>query len=196
MKAIHLFEYKCLCGLRMNATLLKIFLRDLSKVINIINIDVIEMVNLRCDVTRYGDIDQEEGAVFTRSYHALRELLRDDWLTSTRRCDHDIGSFEELRELIKSSWVASELLSELNGAIHTSVRDEQPADSLLTEVSRCELPHLSRADQENLSLAEIFKNVARESDRDAAHRDYLSTNICLATHSPRDRKRPLHERAH
>ena len=67
--------------------------------------------------------------------------------------------------------MGTEALRKSNRTFKASVRDQELRDSLLTEMARGELAHLSGSHKESLPLIKVIKDLLRELDRDAADRD-------------------------
>src|SRR5581483_6954902 len=63
----------------------------LLQIVNIVDEDAVELIHLRINVARNGDIDEEHGPVAAAMQKSLAMLAAEDGVRRACRCDHDVG---------------------------------------------------------------------------------------------------------
>ena len=84
----------------------------LLQVIDVVDEDAVELVHLRIDVARHGDIDEEHGPVFAAAGNVLR-VHGGNGVRGAGRSDHDVGAVAGVIEIVEVDRLPFEFLGQL-----------------------------------------------------------------------------------
>src|ERR1700722_3637546 len=124
--------------------------RDLLQVIDVVDEDAVEVVQLRIDVARDSDVDEEHGPVAALVEEGLAMLGAEDRTRRTRGADDDVGAAGCVIEILELDDFrdngAGKLLGHAAGAFGGAIADENFSGALLHKVTRGYLAHFACAD--------------------------------------------------
>ena len=94
------------------------------QIVNVVNEDPVQLVHLRIDIARYGDIDEKHRAVLSSLKELQSVLASEDRMRGTRRGDDDVRSVRRIVELVKADRFALESARQFHRTIVRPVRDK------------------------------------------------------------------------
>jgi hypothetical protein len=131
----------------------------LLQVVDVVDEDTVELVHLRIDVARNGNIDEKHRPVAAAMEKCLAVLAAEDRQRSAGGADDDVGFAGGFVELFEADDFSVELAGECACALFCPITDEDGASALLHKMAGGELAHLACADKKNstaLQRAEDF----------------------------------------
>ena len=149
--------------------------------------------HLGFDVPRHGEVHHENGAVTTRAHRALHRALADDRQRACSAGDDDVVLGQPFGQVAQLERLRVEAARQRLGSLEGAVCDRHCARPLRGKVSRSELDHLARADQEHFLLGKAGENPSGELDRRGGHRDDVGADSGAAAHLLRHRKGALEQ---
>src|SRR5581483_5026054 len=106
----------------------------LLQIVNIVDEDAVELIHLRINVARNGDIDEEHGPVAAAMQKSLAMLAAEDGVRRACRCDHDVGIAGDLVEPGEINYLGNDTAIEIVGhaacALRRAIRHQNGAGPL------------------------------------------------------------------
>src|SRR5271165_6361054 len=155
----------------------------LLQVVDVVNEDTVQLVHLRIDIARDGDIDEEHGPVLAAAQELLAVLLAEDGVRRARGTDDNVGVRNRLVELLERNCLAIELFGQRYGALVSPIGNVDLRGSMCNQMARGELAHLPRSDQVNALALQVAEDLFRQIDRDGCDRHRRSRDGRLVAHT-------------
>jgi len=179
---VHFPADDCFCGGGFAAAVGEIGGGDLLEVVDVVDEAAFDLVHARVDVAGDGDVDEEHGAVAAALEEVLAVGAAEDLLRSAGAGDDDVGAGGLIVEIVEGDdgggdGGVEELGGEFFGAGEGAVGDEDRRGSLLDEMARGELGHLSCSDEEDGLALERAEDFSCEVDRDGGDGDAARTDL-------------------
>ena len=141
---------------------------DLLQVVDVVDEDAVELVQLRIDVARDGDIDEEHGPVAALVKEGLAVLGAEDGMRRAGGADDDVGAAGGVIEMLEFDDLgdngAGKLLGHAAGALGGAIADENFAGALLHKMARGNLAHFACADEKDGAALKRAEDFAGEID--------------------------------
>ncbi len=161
--------------------LLEIRRDDPAEIVDVVEVDVGEIGTRGIDVTRQGDVDEEQRVAL--AVHGLhQQLLGDHELRSGSRRDHDVDLTHALEELVVGNRFAPEALGEFDGALVGAIRHKGALHAVAQQVLGGELAHLPGTQDKYRAALEILEDALGELDGCITDRDGVLTDLGLCAH--------------
>src|SRR5215813_1055013 len=155
----------------------------LLQVVDVINEDAVQLIELRINVSWYGNIDEEHGPIAASAQKQLAMFTAENRMRSPRRCNHDVGFVAGLIKLLKHNCLAIELVGKLHSAIESAVGYENRCRSMRNKVSSGEFAHLPRPNQVHVLAAQGTKYFLGKFHRNGRDGHRRRTHCSLRTHT-------------
>src|ERR1700736_1192804 len=170
-------------------------LGDRLQRIDVVEINAVESVHIRSNITRDGDIDNEEWPIDPRAQHWSKFFLREQRNVGRCRRNQDVNFAALLEPLFKGDSAATDGESDRFGAFRRAIADAQIRDTARNQRPNRAFARFTRAEHENFAIAEITKNFLGKIDSNRADRDSAACNLGMCAdllgHSKSPLKQPV-----
>ena len=152
------------------------------QVIDGIEVDVIQLADLRLDIARHGDVDHEDRLVLALFQRTLHRALAEDGQLAGRGTDDDVAVRQFVGNVREQHGVGAELLGQLAGTFQGAVGDDDTLDALIVQVARHQADGLASADQQRLAAVQVGEDLLGQAHRGKRHGYRVLADGGVGTH--------------
>ena len=160
----------------------------LLQIVDVVDEDAVELVHLRIDVARDGDIDEEHGPVLAARQELLAVFGLEDEVGRAGRGDDDVGAVAGVVEPAELDRLPVEFLRQADGAIVGAIGDEDRRGAVRQQMAGRQFAHLPCADQVDALAVQGAEDLLGQFDRDRGDRNRGRSDRGLGAHALGDGK--------
>lgn len=159
-----------------------IALNNGMQIIHAVQIGVGQIADLRLNVARNGDIDQQHRPVAARLQRALDHSFTDDRQRAGRRADNDIGVRQAGVDIRQRDHLSPDLIGQRLGTLTGTVGDHHMLYLVLMQMAGHQLNGLTRPDQQHVKPGQRLKDLARQRTGGKRHRHHAGADFGFRTY--------------
>ena len=165
----------------------------LLKMIQIVQVNILQLFDRGLDIARQGDVDDENRFVSAWPQQFFKAGPGDDRFAGPGGGDDDIGRDEVLIEPVKRRRFTAKFFGQFDGFRGVAIAEQQLAEFQIGEVTQHEGRHFPRADVENGLVVEVIENPLGVVDRHARDAEPATADRGLGHHLLADGDGPLEQ---
>jgi hypothetical protein len=173
----HLFR-RLSCAL----TTLEVLGNHFVKIIDAVQVNVVQLADFRLDIPGNGDVDHEDRFVLAQLQRAFHRALAKNRQLTGGRADDDIAAHQFCRDVRQQHRVGAELLGQQTGALQRAVGNDDALDTQLVQMAGDQSNGLAGTDQQGLAALQITENLFGQADRGKRHRHRVFTDRGVGAH--------------
>ncbi len=140
------------------------------QVVDGVEIDIVQLADLRLDVPRHGDVNHKHRLVLAPLQRLLYRALAEDRQLTGGGADDDVAVVQLFRDIGKQDCLRPQLRRQRTGALEGTVGDDDFLHALLVQVARHQSDGFASADQQRLAALQVAEDLPRQADRGEGHR--------------------------
>lgn len=159
-----------------------VFLDHFLEIVNIVEIDIVQIINGRVDITRHGNIYEEHGTVPPPAQDVPHVIRMNDGFGGSRGTDDDIRARHDLENGVKGYGFSADTFRQFPSAFQSTVGYQDTPDAGLNKMHGRQLGHFSRTYEQRLMLRHIVKDSFRQLHRCIADGNRTGGDSGFRTH--------------
>ncbi|MNF51292.1 hypothetical protein D3C84_326100 [compost metagenome] len=163
------YRHQFLGSLGCTLTALEVFGNDLVKIVDRIQINVVQFADFWFDITGYGDVHHENRLVFAQLQCAFHRALAQDRQLAGGRADDDVALDQLLGNIGQQYRMGTELFGQGTGSLQCTVGNHDTLDALLMQVARDQGDGFAGTDQQRLAAGQVAEDLLGQADRGKRH---------------------------
>ena len=147
------------------------FIRRRAKVVDIVEIDVVDRVEPFVEVARHAHVDQEHRAVAPLAHDRFELAGLEHRFGGRDRSDHYVGELQVGPVVVVGNRDTAQLAGKRSRAIESAIGNQQRLDSQALQMARGQLRHLAGPHQHHGLVFEPVEDLPRQRHRRRTYRD-------------------------
>lgn len=186
---LHLDDPLALHDLKLPAT--AGLLRELFQRVDVVEIDLLDLAHFRVDVAGHGDVDKEQGPVFSRPAGFFHVRPLHDRMRRAGRGNDYIHSFEHTLPIVETHGAAAHFCCQFLCPVEGAIRDEDRLGPTRDQTLRGDPAHFASSQDHHLAVLQVPENFLCQVHRHVSNRRCAFLDRCFRPHLLADSKRSL-----
>src|ERR671918_873089 len=176
---------------RLVGPFLKVFFRDSFQIVDVINVDVVELVYSRIEISSIADVNEEHRSLLAFPEYLLYRTRIDDKLRRAGTADHEISHFEIAWKIFKQDGTPMDLSGQFYGALKSTIGDHETLNAVALQMAGHEIAHFASPNQHHCLVIESVEDSLREFHCNGTDRNGPARNAGFRAHPLGDGKGPM-----